>query len=198
MTDQQGPEGTPAPSTEPVAPPPLAPYVNQAPPPQPPPIMQPAATWAAPPPAMAPRAGRSGLAAGASGILIVLGILGLILGVLAFAGTAFFSQLAGDLGGTIPGLPEGTDAGDIIAGAFAFVAVIIIAYSLVYIIGGIGVWRGTGWGRGIGLTVAILSGLFWLAGLSGGGERGGLVFVAIMLALHAYVFFVLAFRYRDA
>jgi hypothetical protein len=196
MTEDHGPDGAPAPPAQPAPPPPLAPYVSQAPPAQPPPSMQPAATWAAPPPVVA-RPGRSGMAAGASAILIVLGALGLALGVLAFAGTAFLSQLTGDLG-DIPGLPPGTDAGDIVAGAFAFVGVIVIAYSLAYIIGGIGVWRGTGWGRGIGLTVAILSGLFWLAGLSGGSDRGGLVFVALMLALHAYVFFVLAFRYRAA
>lgn len=139
------------------------------------------------------------LAAGAGAVLLVLGVLGLLLGVLFFAGTAFFAQLAGDLGmGQIPGLPPGTDTADIVAGAFAFIGVIVIAYSLLYIVAGFGVLQGRGWGRGIGVTVAVLSSLFWLAGLAGGGDQGGLVFAAILLGLHVFVLVALTFRWRTA
>jgi hypothetical protein len=127
---------------------------------------------------------------------MVLGTLGLIAGVLAFAGTAFFSQLAGDLG-DIPGLPAGTDAGDVLAGAFAFVGVIVIAYSLAYVIGGIGVWRGRGWGRVMGLVVSIISGLLWLAAVASPNTEGTLIVPIAMLVVHGYVIVALAVFWRS-
>ena len=83
-----------------------------------------------------------------------------------------------------------------------FFGVIIVAYSLVYIIGAIGVLRSKGWGRVMGIVVGILSGLFWLAGLSGSGSSssgggGSLIFVIVLLALHVYVFVTLAFFWRS-
>ena len=162
----------------------------------PPPIAPPVA-WEAPP--AVPAAGRRTVFAAVAGaILLVLGVLGLLIGVLFFAGTAFFSQLVGDVGmGQIPGLPPGTDTADIVAGAFAFIGVILIAFSLLYVIAGFGVLQGRGWGRGIGVTIGVLSGLFWLAGLVGGGDRSGLAFAAILLGLHLYVLLVLVFRWRS-
>ena len=53
---------------------------------------------------------------------------------------------------------------------FTIVGVVVIVYSLVYLIGGIGVLRSRDWGRVIGIVVGILSGLFWLAAVGGSGS----------------------------
>jgi hypothetical protein len=138
---------------------------------------------------------RTGLAAAAGIILLILGVLGILVGALFFAGTAFVSQLTDRLG-EIPGLPSGTNTSDILAGAFVFLGVIVLAYSLAYILGGIGVLRSRGWGRVLGILVGLFSGLFWLLALGGGGNQGG-AFVAILFGVHAYIFVVLAFFWRS-
>ncbi|HEY4227138.1 MAG TPA: hypothetical protein VGM49_02280 [Candidatus Limnocylindrales bacterium] len=211
MTDQPAPEGTgmPSPEMPSAEPPPLAPLVAAAatPPPMPPPAAMaapaapppPAVAWQAPPP-VAVKGGRTGLAAAAGVIMLILGILGMVLGVLFFAGTALIGSL-GDFQ-NIPGLPEGTNGANVVTGVLVFFGVIIVAYSLVYIIGSIGVLRSKGWGRVMGIVVGVLSGLFWLAGLSGSGSSssgggGSLIFVIVLLALHVYVFVTLAFFWRS-
>jgi hypothetical protein len=187
MTEGQAPEGAPMPSAEP---PPLAPLVQQAssttPPPVPPPV-----AWAPAPAAVAPRGGRTGLAAAAGVILLILGILGGLLGLfVAVVGGSFASQF-GDLI-AVEGL---NDPGSLFAGIIAFFGIIVVIYSLVYIIGGIGILRSRNWGRVMGLIVGILSGLIWLGGL-GNTEQGNLPTTVVMLAIHAYVVVVLLFFWR--
>lgn len=196
MTEEPTPE-TPMQSDDPTAtrgdmPAPDAPAAVPAPPTTTPPP----SAWAVAAPAAAVTGPRTGLAGIAGIILMVLGGLGLIVGALAFAGTAFFSQLAGDLG-DIPGLPAGTDAGDVVAGAFAVLGVIVVAYSLAYVVGGIGVWRGRGWGRVIGLVVSILSGLIWLPAVTSSNIEGTQVVPIALLAVHVYVIVVLAVFWRS-
>lgn len=214
MTEGKTPEGEPTPATEPPMsdPPPLAPYVEQASAessttamanPNPMPAPTPAAppppvAWGAPPVVVAAKGGRTTLAAIAGAGLIVLGVLGALLGI-AFAvlGSSFVKQLDltqyGDFGNV-------NDPAAIVSGAIAFVGIIVVVYSLVYLIGGIGIVRSRGWGRVMGLIVGILSGLFWLLSLTGGGSAGasgGIFFPLVMFAIHAYVVVVLIMFWRS-
>ncbi|MEO8274363.1 MAG: hypothetical protein ABI620_09890, partial [Chloroflexota bacterium] len=202
MTEGQTPEGEPTPASEPTPmsdPPPLAPYVQPAaaesptmsmatpaPAPAAPP---PPVAWAAPPAVVAVKGGRTMLAGVAGVGLIVLGVLGILFGLaIAVFGASVVNQL--DLG-------QYGDFGDInnpaavISGAIAFIGIVVALYSLVYLIGGIGVVRSRGWGRVMGLVVGILSGAFWLLSLTGSssstGAGNGIGFVLVMLAIHAYI-----------
>lgn len=189
MTNEQTPEGAPAPSSDP---PPLAPYVDQAAVPAPAPAAPPPpVTWAAPPVAVAAAGGRTGLAAAAGIIMLILGILGGLLGLfVAVVGGSFASQF-----GDVLEMPGINDPGSVMAGFIAFFGIIVVVYSLVYVIGGIGILRSRGWGRVMGLIVGILSGLVWLSGL-GQSDTANLPFTIVMLAIHAYIVVVLILFWR--
>ena len=195
MTDEQ----TPAEPTPSADPPPLAPLVQQAaatPPPVAPPV-----AWGAPPVAAVAKGGRTVLAAIAGVALIILGILGGLLGLMiAVFGSSIVRQLdLSQYGGDFGGL---NDPAAVVSGAIAFVGIVLIVYSLVYLIGGIGVVRSRGWGRVIGIIVGILSGLFWVLILTGGSSSRGagssIVFVVVMLAIHIYIAAVLIIFWRNS
>lgn len=196
MTDEQTPAGEPTPSADP---PPLAPLVQQAASPAPPPIAPPIAppvappvTWAAAPAAVVVAGGRTTLAAIAGVMLLILGLLGGLMGLfVAVVGGSIVSSL-GDLV-AIEGI---NDPGSIVGGMVAFFGIIVVVYSLVYVIGGIGILRSRGWGRVMGLTVGILSGLIWLGGL-GQSDTANLPFTVVMLAIHVYVVVVLIMFWRN-
>ena len=202
MTDERSTEGAPAPeptpSTEPPppssteTPPPLAPYVAApvAPPPAAP-MAQPAVTWQAPPPVVAVAGGRTGLAAAAGIILLLLGILGGLLGLfVAVVGGSLASSF-----GELMEIPGVTDPSGVVGGVVAFFGIIVVVYSLVYLIAGIGILRSRNWGRILGLIVGIVSGLIWLGGL-GQTEQANLPFTIIMLGVHAFVVVVLIMFWR--
>lgn len=193
MTDEQMPAGEPAPSTDP---PPLAPLVQQAatpaPPPVAPPPIAPPVAWAAAPAAVVVRGGRTTLAAIAGVMLLILGLLGGLMGLfVAVVGGSIVSSL-GDLV-AIEGI---NDPGSVIGGMVAFFGIIVVVYSLVYVLGGIGILRSRTWGRVMGLTVGILSGLIWLGGL-GQSDTANLPFTIVMLGIHAYVVVVLIMFWRN-
>ena len=207
MTENRDPEDMPAPDTEPAAPPPLAPYVNAAADPQPastpppiaPPIAPPAVTWAAPP-AAAPAVGQRTVLAALAGVLLVIGgILGGLAGLaVALIGGTFAASL-GDLI-TVPGL-SGGDAGAVFGGVVAFVGAIIVIYSVVYLIAGIGVLRNRNWGRIMGLTVGILSGLIWLGTVTSPAQpdvQQSIVGSLIALAVHVYIVVALLLFWRSS
>ena len=196
MTDEQTP--APMPSSDP---PPLAPYVEQAAAPAPmpaPAAPPPPVAWGAPPVVVAAAGRRTTLAAIAGVGLIFLGILGALFGLaIAVLGSSVVKQLDltqyGDFG-------DINDPAAVISGALAFVGIILVAFSLVYLIGGIGIVRSRGWGRVMGLIVGILGGIFWLLSLTGGGSAGGsgsLVFPLVLLAIHAYVVVALIMFWRN-
>ena len=201
MTDEKMPTGEPMPSADP---PPLAPLVQQAaapapPPIAPPPIAPPPVAWGAAPVAVAAKGGRTTLAAIAGVGLIILGILGGLLGLMITVfGPSVVSQFDlsqyGDFG-------DINDPAAVISGAIAFVGIVVVVYSLVYLFGGIGIVRSRGWGRVMGLIVGILSGLFWLLSLTGGGSASGAAsgigFVLVMLGIHVYVVVVLIMFWRN-
>jgi hypothetical protein len=186
----------PAPAPPPAAAPPPPPAAAMAPPAPPP--AQPAVQWQAPAPVAAvpgARRPRTTLSAIGGVALLALGIVGLLVGVLFLAGAAFVSQIAGDFIGEIPDVPDGVTAGGIVGGVFAFFAILVLAYSVAYVLGGIGVLRSAEWGRWLGIVVAVLSGLIWVGGLSSASD--GFVFSLVMFLIHLYVFFVLVFRWRE-
>jgi len=215
MTDER-PEGTlppdpdfatpspaPAPSWGAPAqppPPPLAPIVNQAPaPPASPAGQQPAVAWAAPAPAVAVQGGRTGLAAVAGIALLILGILGALIGLLVFAVAGMVGSLgSGGFFDEVPGMPPGFETA--IGGFVVVLGVIILVYSLLYVIGGIGVLRSRGWGRVIGIVVGIISGLIWISAATTpapGGEQSSVLFAFVLLAVHAYIVVVLIAFWRS-
>jgi len=204
-------------------PPPLAPLVGQAgtptgdpapettiqptstweqpahvPPPIPPPaVPQPAVGWA-PPPALgaAAAAGQRTTFSLVAGILLIIGgILGALAGLaVAVFGSAFINSF--ESFGPIPEL-EGMNVENFLGAFVVFLGIIIAAYSVVYLIAGIGVVRSRDWGRVLGLIVGILSGLVWLSGLGGrqaGGDSIGGSLVA--LAIHVYIVVALLFFWR--
>lgn len=206
MTDEQTPAGEPTPTGEPMQsadPPPLAPLVQQAAAPAPPPpVMPPPVAWGAPPVAVAAAGRRTTLAAIGGVLLIILGILGGLLGLMvAVFGSSIVGQLDLDqFGGDFTGSGI-NDPAAVVSGAIAFVGIVVVLYSLVYLIGGIGIVRSRGWGRVMGLIVGILSGIFWLLSLTGGGSSSGAAsgigFVLVMLAIHVYVVVVLFMFWRN-
>ena len=182
------------------------PAATSVPPPIPPPAMptpaiaptQPAVSWApAPAPVAAAPGKRTALSLAAGILLIIGGILGGLAGLaVAVFGSAIVRSLE-DLG-TLPEL-EGADMAAFMSGFIVFLGIIVIVYSLVYLIAGIGVVRSRDWGRVLGLIVGILSGLIWLSGLGGGSRAGAgdsIGGTLIALGIHVYIVVALLFFWR--
>ncbi|NJD29165.1 MAG: hypothetical protein FIA92_12825 [Chloroflexi bacterium] len=197
-TPAAGSAGAPAYEPPPAHEPPPAAAPPAAAAPRSPPPAQPAVQWQAPAPAAAmpgARPPRTTLSAIGGVALLALGIVGILFGALFLAGAAFVSQIAGDFIGEIPDVPDGVTAGGIVGGVIAFFAVLVLAYSVAYILGGIGVLRSAEWGRWLGIVVSVISGLIWASGMSSGSDGFG--FAVVMFLIHLYVFFVLVFRWRE-
>jgi hypothetical protein len=228
MTDQPAPEGmgtppadamggdtptgdTPTAAVPSAEPPPLAPLVDAAAAPPPPPPMPaaapmapaappPAVAWQAPPAAVAVKGQRTVLALIAGILLLLGGIGGGLLGLLVVVlGGSFVSSLGSNIG-DIPGYNG--DPAALVGGVFAFLGIVVIAYSLAYLLAGIGVIRNSTWARVLGIVVGIISGLIWLSGVSGTGgsdvpgAAGAGVFSIVLLAIHVYIVVALLFFWR--
>jgi hypothetical protein len=198
---------TEMPSADP-APTPAPPMAAAAmPPPMPPPAPiaapvapaapPPAVAWQAPPPAAPVKGQRTALAMVAGILLILLAIGGGLIGVLALVvGGTIISSLGSNIG-NIPGYNG--DPAALVTGVLAFFAIIILAYSVAYLLAGIGVLRNSGWGRVLGIVIGILSGLIWLGSITGAGSNGtagGGAFSIILFGVHAYIVVVLLFFWR--
>jgi hypothetical protein len=220
--EPQAPDQAPPPP-QPAEPAPLAPIVDQAragapgpadetttqptgswssagaypaPPPIAPPAVQPAASWAPPPAAAVATRPRTGLALAAGILLILLGALGALAALaLLTIGRAFIEQF--DFS-SLPGLENVNDPGAFVASAATFGGILVLGFSILYIVGGVGVMRSREWGRVIGIVIGILAGLFWLAGLGGGSRAAGTdaSFTLVLLAVHAYIAIALLFFWR--
>ena len=223
MTDERPPESAPEPNAEtPGAAPPVEDAASPAmpaytppaytPPPVPPPAMpqpamaEPAVAWAAPPAAGATPGQRTTLSMAAGILMIILGILGALAGLLiAVVGGSFVSSFR-----NFADFPEfrnelnGADPGAVLGGIVAFVGILVLVYSIVYLIGGIGILRSKNWGRVIGIVVGILSGLIWLSSFASAGRvaaasgaaSGGGGFALVLLVIHVYIAVVLLFFWR--
>jgi hypothetical protein len=105
-----------------------------------------------------PRAGGGPLAA-AGVILLVLGILGGLLGLfVAVVGGSIASSFSDLIG--VPGMD---DPSGLLGGMVAFIGIIVVVYSLVYLFAGIGILRSR-MGPGDGPHRGHLGGLIWLGG----------------------------------
>lgn len=218
MTDQPAPEGTGTPDPDMPAmetPPEPAMEAAAAPPPMPPPAPMtapppiappPAVAWQAPPPPVPMKGQRTPLALVAGILLLLLAIGGGLLGLLIIVvGSTIINSLGSDIT-NIPGYNG--DPAALFTGVFAFFGIIIIAYSVAYLLAGIGVIRNSNWARVLGIVVGIISGLIWLGGLTGAGNAGttgagaaatagGGLFSIVLFAIHAYIVVVLLFFWRS-
>jgi hypothetical protein len=197
------PAPAPAPMAAPIAAPMAAPMVPPPTAPTAPVSAQPPVAWqAAPPPAVAVKGRRTALAAIAGILLLLGGIGGILLGLLI---AVLGSTVIGSLGGQFGNIPElnGADPAAVFAGVIAFFGLIIVAYSVAYLLAGIGVLRNSNWARILGLVVGIISGLIWLSGLTNANQipdassaRGSLLFSVIALGIHVYIVVALLFFWR--
>ena len=105
-----------------------------------------------------------------AGILLILGgMLGCLAGLLVAALVPAIVGMIESVG-PMPEL-EGMDAERFVGGAFVFIGIIVLVYSLIYLIAGHRRVRSRDWGRVLGLIVGILSGLSGCPGR--GRERPG-------------------------
>jgi hypothetical protein len=161
--------------------------------------------WQAPPPAVAMKGQRTPLALVAGILLLLLAIVGGLFGLLIIVvGATVINSLGSDVT-NIPGYNG--DPAALFTGVFAFVGIIIIAYSLAYLSAGIGVIRNSTWARVLGIVIGIISGLLWLGGITGAGNAGttgsaaaatagGGLISLVLFAVHAYIVVVLLFFWR--
>jgi hypothetical protein len=165
-------------------------------------MAQPAVAWSEPP-AVAVAGKRTTLAMAAGILLLIGGIGGILLGLLiAVVGSTVISNLNFDQYGPFPEL-RGADPGAVAGGVVVFFGVIVAAYSVAYLLAGIGVLRTSNWARVLGIVVGIISGLIWLSGVgnsaqipNASGAAGLGFFSIVMFALHAYVVAALLFFWR--
>jgi uncharacterized membrane protein (DUF2068 family) len=197
MTEERPSEPTVPPDETTVTPPPVPPPAYSPPTSMPPgPAPQPPVAWAAPPTAVVVTAERTPLSLGAGILLILLGALGALA---ALAALTIGRQVIQNFDfTTLPGLERVNNPGAFVESALTFGAIVLLAFSTFYIVGGVGILRSRNWGRVIGIVIGILAGLFWLAGVAGGGQaRGGEGFALVLLAIHAYVAIVLLFFWKN-
>jgi hypothetical protein len=205
MTEERPTDPTPATDDTTVTPPPpeapgSAP--SYTPPPIAPPVApQPAVAWAPPPATVRATGSRTTLSLAAGVLLFVLGVLGALFALLILTiGREVVGQL--DFTRYMRGIDTGgADVNAIASSAATFVGILLLVFSVFYIVGGVGIMRSANWGRVIGIIVGILAGLFWLSGIMNGGQGGGGGgFAVVLLAIHAYVAIALLFfwRYRSA
>jgi hypothetical protein len=96
-----------------------------------------------------------------------IGVLALLAAVLVLAGS---TMLESAFGGS---------AGGVFAGVGIVFAVIIGLIAVLYILAGWGTWTGRGWGRVLGIILAILGVLFGLSALTGGSTVYGIAMIVI-------------------
>ena len=190
--------------TEPFVPAAPAVAAPDAPPPPAPAVPAPPVGWQPPPVAVAVKGERTTLAM-AAGILLVLGgIGGILLGLLvAIVGGTVISSLDFSQFNNIPDL-KGASPGALAGGVVAFFGALVVAYSIAYLLAGIGVLRNSNWARVLGIIVGIISGLIWLSGLAGAnntqnaaGSAGAGLFSILALGIHVYIVVVLLFFWRS-
>lgn len=116
--------------------------------------------------------------------LIVIGVILLLGAVLAFAGGALLANAFGDI-----------DGGGVFAGIAAFFGVLILFWSILHFLGGIGSLQGKGWGRWIGIVVSVITVIFGVLGLlgsfSGGVNGSSLVYQLVVIVLYGLTAWVL-------
>ncbi len=189
--------------TEPFVPAAPAAAASVAPAPPAPAVPGPPVGWQAPPVVVATKGERTTLAMAAGILLILGGIGGILLGLLvAIVGGSVVSSLDFSQFSNFPDL-KGASPGAVFGGVVAFFGALVVAYSIAYLLAGIGVLRNSNWARVLGIVVGIISGLIWLSGLVGAnntqnaaGSAGAGLFSLFALGIHVYIVVVLLFFWR--
>lgn len=172
-----------------------------APTPPPPPT---APGWAAPTPPAAPvgwapppvepvgRRSTTGFAKAAGILLMVFGTLLGLFGLVFIAASTASRDLSEQFFGTV----DARSIGDFVAG----VGIVILVFAVIQIMGGIGSWRGSGWGRVIGLVYGVIGTLLGIGTLAGSGSsvrQGSVGSGLFILAVYGFITLALAFRWKS-
>jgi hypothetical protein len=160
--------------------------------------------WQAPPAVVATKGERTTMALAAGILLILGGIGGILLGLLvAIVGGSVVSSLDFSRFNNMPDF-NGADPGAVAGGVVAFFGAVVVAYSIAYLLAGIGVVRNSNWARVLGIILGIISGLIWLSGLTnansaqtGAGSGGTLLFGVLAVGVHVYIVVSLLFFWRN-
>ena len=148
--------------------------------------------WAPPPAAPTGRLSTTGLAKAAGILLIAFGTLLGLFG-LVFIAAAGASR---DLSESVFGTTSAGTIGDFVAG----VGIVIVVFAVIQIMGGIGSWRGNGWGRVIGLVYGVIGTLLGIGTLAGSGSsvrQGSVGSGLFILAVYGFITLALAFRWKS-
>lgn len=133
---------------------------------------------------------RPGVATAAAITMIVLGALGAVFGLLLLLGGVFISGAGSTFENQAPGL---TGLSGAVGGVLIVLALIVIAIGILDIIAGGYALAGRGWARITGIVVSAVLAVFWALSLLGGGDRGGGLFLSlILLAANIFVIWGLA------
>ncbi len=160
--------------------------------------------WEAPPVAVATKGERTTLAMAAGILLLLGGIGGILLGLLvAIVGGSVVSSLDFSRFQNVPNF-NGASPGAVAGGVVAFFGALVVAYSVAYLLAGIGVLRNSNWARVLGIILGIISGLIWLSGLANAnsaqnaaGSAGAGLFSILALGIHVYIVVALLFFWRS-
>jgi hypothetical protein len=193
--------------TEPFVPaaPPAAAPVSPEPAPPAPTAPVPPVGWQAPPVVVATKGERTTLALAAGILLILGGIGGILIGLLvAIVGGSVVSSIDFSQFNNAPDL-NGANPGALAGGVVAFIGAVVVAYSIAYLLAGVGVVRSSNWARVLGIILGIISGLLWLSGLANanhaqnvaGASGGGILFSVLALGVHVYIVVALLFFWRN-
>lgn len=190
--------------TEPFVPATPAAAAPVAPAPAPPAPLPPVG-WQAPPVVVAAKGQRTSLALAAGILLILGGVAGILIGLLvAIVGGSVVSSIDFSQFNNSPDL-KGANAGALASGVVAFIGAVVVAYSIAYLLAGVGVVRSSNWARVLGIILGIISGLLWLSGVANanhaqnvaGASGGGILFSVLALGVHVYIVVALLFFWRN-
>jgi len=142
-----------------------------------------------------PTSPSSGLDRVAAALLLFMGGITTLVGVFLLVSAAILKGAADQTG--VSGL------GAVVGGTLAVVAVIVLAVGLVEMLGGVGVWRGSAWGRVVGLIYGVIGLLLGLAvtldaATTSSGTRDSAVGGIVFLAVYSVITLVLAIGWRPA
>lgn len=160
--------------------------------------------WQAPPVTVATKGERTTLAMAAGILLILGGIAGILLGLLvAIVGGSVVSSIDFSRFNNVPDF-NGASPGAVAGGVVAFLGAVVVAYSIAYLLAGIGVVRNANWARVLGIILGIISGLFWLSGFTSAnsaqgaaGSGASVLFLILAVGIHVYIVVALLFFWRN-
>jgi hypothetical protein len=129
----------------------------------------------------------------AAGVLLM--VFGILLGLFGLVFIAV-GAAAGDLSDSFYFGVDANTVRNLVTG----IGVVFVVFALIQVFGGIGSWRGSGWGRVIGLVYGVLGTLFALASFGGSSSAAAnrsVGFSIAILAVYGFITLALAFRWKS-